>query len=241
MKKLFLLSMLTLCATASAQDIQQYVSVKGSVVFMKNDLSGSATYTNQKSLVNNLDKDDNDTVGGFRLSYGLVFPISQHQIRSEIEYGYNGNTKLDDDIFYKIAANNNQGYLGDNVNASSKIKSQFVVANFYYDFINNSKFTPYINAGIGYARLKAENSFSYKTTGSSFSDTSNNFAWNLGVGAAYNINNNIALDAGYRYTDYGKVKTSKEISLSNQQYNHKIDTSSKIKSHEMNIGIRYTF
>ena len=55
----------------------------------------------------------------------------------------------------------------------------------------------------------------------------NTFTWQLGAGASYALTNNISLDAGYRYVDYGDFN----------EYDSKIDTT----SNELYIGARYTF
>lgn len=244
MKKVILLSTLALCGTASAQNIQQYVSAKGSLVYMQNDLSGSAAYQNKVRYSNNLDKNESDTLGGLRLAYGIVLPVEKHHIRAEIEYGYNGDSKLDNDIFYMIAAKKTQGiqgYIGEDVGFTNKVKSQFVMTNVYYDFVNDTDFTPYFSAGIGYAKLKSENGISVRGVTEKFSESSNNFAWSLGAGVSYDITDNFVLDAGYRYIDYGKVKSSKEFSIPGQTFNHVGNMSAKMTSNELNVGLRYTF
>lgn len=240
MKKILITSTILLCSVAAAQDFQQYISIKGTVGRMENKLDGNAVYLNKASLSNPIDKKKSDTVGGFSAAYGLIFPAGAHQIRGELEYGYNGKAKLNDDLFYKIGINNSAGFAGENSDYSSTVKSQFIMTNVYYDLTNSSNFTPYIGAGIGYARLKANNSTSFRGMTEYFSDSSNNFIWNISAGASYNINTNLAIDASYRFTDYGKVKTNHNFNIG-QQYNHQIDTRSKVRGNTFNLGIRYTF
>jgi opacity protein-like surface antigen len=62
-------------------------------------------------------------------------------------------------------------------------------------------------------------SVSFKKTG---------FAWNVGLGAMYNINSEFGVDLAYRYRDLGKVKIN--------------DTDSKkLKSHNVTVGVVYKF
>ena len=55
------------------------------------------------------------------------------------------------------------------------------------------------------------------------------FAWNVGLGAMYNISSDFGVDLAYRYRDLGKVK-----------FNDKGD-SKKLKSHNVTVGVVYKF
>lgn len=171
-------------------------------------------------------------------------------MRTEIEYGYNGKAKLTNNLNHNRAGasvDKVSPIKTDQAQFKSDIKSQFLMANVYYDFNTGSDWTPYIGAGLGYARVKSENSFQLtgadtKYSGSSsFSKSSNNFAWNLTAGVSYAVNNNLAIDASYRYADYGKVKSSAGLKIGEFKYNHSVDAKSKVRSNEFNLGIRYTF
>lgn len=250
MKKSILILSIALCSTAMAQDLQQYVSVKGTIGRMDNKLTGDSQYnlyhpstTAKPRPFNPIDAKNGDTTGGVRLAYGVIFPVANQQLRGELEYGYNGRSKLSDNYDYIIS--NTPIYANNPVNLgiTSRIKSQFLMANLYYDFKNSSDFTPYVGAGLGYARLKANNTASLADNSISLSKSSNNFAWNLSVGVAYEISSNVALDVSYRYSDYGKVKTNGATDLSHTKLAgyDTTRTRSKVTSNEFNIGIRYTF
>lgn len=227
MKKVLLVSALSLPflgSMAVAADFQHYVSGKGSVVRLENKLTGDALGVGAQDLYH-LEHKKSDTVGGLRLAYGLSIPFGQNHIRTELEYGFNGKAKLDGrtstpDLNYK-----------------SDIKSQFIMANVYYDFDLDSNWTPYVGAGIGYARVKADNHVSGAGDSASLSKSSNNFAWNLTAGVSYEMTENLSIDASYRYTDYGKAKTSGDIGLGAQRY--RAHSNSKVRSNELNLGVRY--
>ncbi|GAA5101441.1 outer membrane protein [Wohlfahrtiimonas larvae] len=213
MKKILFISVALVCSTAAAEDIRQYVSAKGTVIRMENKLS--STYGNY-----GFGRSKDKTLGGFRAAYGLDFPIAvtNGHLRGEIEYGYNSKSKIN-------------GRFLNNAPVSNQVKTQFIMLNAYYDFTNSTDFTPYVGAGIGYARLKANSQVDYQ----SFSKKKNNFIWNLGVGVAYEVTPNISLDVGYRYVNYGKVSSATNI------YSRPVNARSKLKAHEFNFGIRYTF
>ncbi|MTC20648.1 outer membrane beta-barrel protein [Providencia stuartii] len=72
-----------------------------------------------------------------------------------------------------------------------------------------AKITPYIRAGIGLTNLKHNSSYQYREWDPegrltddnhwSKSKTKNNFAWRLGLGAQYAVNDNLSMDLSYRY------------------------------------------
>jgi len=67
------------------------------------------------------------------------------------------------------------------------------LANGYYDFTNSSPFTPFVSAGIGFANVNIE------VEDLDVSDDDTVFAYQVGVGIAYTINERVSIDAKYRY------------------------------------------
>lgn len=64
-----------------------------------------------------------------------------------------------------------------------------VMANGYYDIETSSGITPYVMAGAGI--LNTDVSWS--------SDTDTSFAWQVGAGLGFKIDENLTFDVGYRY------------------------------------------
>lgn len=88
------------------------------------------------------------------------------------------------------------------------------MVNGYYDFHNNTAFTPYISAGVGLARVKLKKNtipVGYDIN-ETLSASKNNFAQGAGIGEKYAVTDNIAIDASYKYINAGKVSISKNIS-----------------------------
>lgn len=84
-----------------------------------------------------------------------------------------------------------------------KGKSTVGVVNSYYDFKNDSIFTPYVTAGVGIAKHTSK-------TSTSKLKSPTNFAWNAGLGSKINMTSNIDLDVSYKYASLGKIlKTAK--------------------------------
>lgn len=109
----------------------------------------------------------------------------------------------------------------------AKMENNSVMLNAYYDIDTGTKLTPYVGAGIGMARLKA----SLKGDDANASKSKTTFAWQVGAGVSYAMTDNLALDAGYRYTD------ADEVNVKNDGSNNKFEA----KSHEFLLGARYTF
>lgn len=109
-------------------------------------------------------------------------------------------------------------------------------ANLFWDFHNESDFTPYIGGGLGLA-------FNYTgydlTTNNgdkiSIDDRQTNFAWNAGAGVSYAFNDVLTVDASYRFTGlgYNEVSTNylgRKYEIGDEPYNN-----------EFLLGLRFNF
>ena len=72
-----------------------------------------------------------------------------------------------------------------------------------------------------------------------------NFAWALGAGCAYEVNENFAVDLGYRYVNLGTVNLD-ESGVFYDTHNDNFfkvnyDGKSFASNHEIMLGLRYTF
>lgn len=109
-------------------------------------------------------------------------------------------------------------------------------------------FTPYVTAGIGYARNsgdlasvvtnlntgKVDPDLGFKSPGKK----TNNFAWNAGLGAKVKVNKNFDLDLSYRYLDLGKVRVDK-TSFSGDADSVVSATSQHLKAHQVLLNLIY--
>ena len=138
------------------------------------------------------------------------------------------------------------------IETSTKVRHNSYLANVWYDFeLANSNWTPYIGAGVGFGvyRQKAtvdieidqlalkqfidDNPDVGTMVGSKLKniplgertvadDTLYRFEWQVGLGAAYNFNENWALDIGYRFNS---SNVADEF----------------VYAHEIKVGARYSF
>ena len=161
------------------------------------------------------------TLGG-ALALGYDFwPQQMLPLRAEIEFAMRGNSE-------KTWSDG-----GVNVrDVKGTWNNSTLFANLFWDFHNDSAFTPYIGAGLGLAFNYTGYDFT-TNSGDKFSadDRFTNFAWNVGAGVAYNFNENFAVDLGYRFMMMGYNEVSIGGSnISNQPYNN-----------EFMLGLRFTF
>lgn len=185
-----------------------------------------------------------DTVFSGGVNIGYDFGKSTYvPIRLELDYTLRGNAS--DDYRRTHAINyiyeTFPGHVDSVLDVKTSIRLQTVMLNAWYDIPTETALTPYIGGGIGTAFIHhkstaTENPGTADQQRLHQSENFSNFAWSLGGGVAYNINDNWALDLGYRYIDAGDHKMRYKKGESSEFI--KID---KIESHDIMLGVRYTF
>ncbi|MDE6734142.1 MAG: outer membrane beta-barrel protein [Desulfovibrio sp.] len=165
------------------------------------------------------------TLGG-ALAVGYDFWTQQMiPLRFEVEFALRGNSE-------KSWSDN--GVRVDKIKGTWNNSTLF--ANLFWDFHNDTAFTPYIGAGLGLAfnytgyDVTAKNGDKY-----SVDDRFTNFAWNAGAGVSYSFNDNFAVDASYRFVGlgYNEVSTTyngQKYEIGNDPYNN-----------EFMLGLRFAF
>jgi opacity protein-like surface antigen len=76
------------------------------------------------------------------------------------------------------------------VGGGNDMSTLTVLGNLYYDFANDSAFTPYVGAGVGYGWVNDT------PTGNE-----SGLALGLAAGVAVDLTQNVAIDVGYRFRD----------------------------------------
>lgn len=174
---------------------------------------------------------------GLAVGYDLM-PALDVPVRAELEYAWRGKREM------RNLTESDPDYPGEDMYEKAKIGVQSLFLNGYFDIHNSSPVTPYIGAGLGFARVSAEYKIGVENVGDvvDISKTKTNFAWNIGAGAAFKVVENVSLDLGYRYAHFGKVDASltNEL-LEDLGYDELAFKASKISAHEVMLGLRYTF
>ncbi len=169
-------------------------------------------------------KQDPGIVGGVGIGYQF-----QRFVRMDATFDYRAPSK----VTFRSP---------DNSTGETSIKTFVGMINAYIDIPLAKNFTPYIGAGIGAAMhdtatLNKQKVVSPLTQPSSWDGASTvAAAWSVMAGMAYDVNPNLKLDGGYKYTNMGDAHSSKitNLSANDERYDFK-----KLTSHDVRIGFRY--
>ena len=164
------------------------------------------------------------TLGG-ALALGYDFwPQQMLPLRAELEFALRGNSETSWDDGGRMRE------------VKGTWNSTTLFANLFWDFHNDTIMTPYVGAGLGMAFNYAGYDFTDRA-GNTFSgdERTTNFAWNVGAGVAFNINDHFTIDAAYRFVGlgYNEVSVSSggnDYTVGNRPYNN-----------EFMLGLRYGF
>lgn len=105
-----------------------------------------------------------DDDGGWIVGGGIGYRITDY-FRTDLTLDWAGN--------YDVGTGND-------------LATTTVMGNGYFDFANDTMFTPYVGAGLGYSWVD---------------NNPNGMALGLAAGVAVDLSENIAVDAGYRFRD----------------------------------------
>lgn len=160
--------------------------------------------------------------------------IKYGNVRAELEAAFRSASEDDYELYNgKIMS------IPTEIETSTSVRHNSYMANLYYDFsISGSKWTPYVGAGIGFGtyRQKATvevdipDALAGAVAGMGFpvgemtvaNDKLTEFEWQVGLGAAYNFNEDWAFDIGYRFNS---SNVAGEF----------------VYAHEVKLGARYSF
>jgi OOP family OmpA-OmpF porin len=202
-----LLAATLLCSVSAAAVAQQtqglYLGLGAGANFARDaDVSGAGISTETEF--------DNGWAGLGTIGYGFG-----NGLRLEFELGYRDN-----DI------DNVRGVTG----ASGSVNVWSGMINALYDVPTGWAITPYVGAGIGYARVKADN---VAVSGTAIMDDSDNvFAYQGILGAAYALTQNLKLGLDYRY-----------FATLDPEFSTSVGTTvdSEYAAHTVMLGLRWEF
>jgi opacity protein-like surface antigen len=153
--------------------------------------------------------------------------------------GYNfGIARLEGELSYKHAGigsvTSQSGFRFRNVNGD--IGALAMMLNGFLDLHNNSRLTPYLGGGIGFASLHLSDTTGFNSNGErvilygAADDTV--FAYQAGAGVEIALDRRYSLDIGYRYFVTGRGNFDSDLPIT---------TSLKFRSHNAALGFRYRF
>ena len=210
--------------------------------YVSAQLGASQQASDSEPIGNNIAADEDftgefdagdSTVGGIGIGY-----IFSEQFRIEGRITYR-NSDFNDRKFGTGAREGEEYILNGDIESTA-----FTIEGFY-DFPNNSSFTPYIKAGLGVsdnnysarlggAGVAAFDPFDGVTDGyyDDYEDgNSTEFSWNVGVGGNFEFSERTSIYGEYQYASFGDVSTGQDSFTDG----FKIDD---ISAHEFMVGIR---
>lgn len=170
-------------------------------------------------------RDSSETVLTLGAAAGYEF---KQDIRAEIEYMYRTNYQHD-----------KKPTTSGTYDVEQDLTTHTVMLNVFYDFRNDSKFTPFIMAGAGLAIHESDNSVNellglfVEYEGREVTKT--DFAWNVGAGVGYAINEHLTADVLLRYIDMGKARWENVAPIDEA---HSV---ANMTATEVTFGLRYKF
>jgi opacity protein-like surface antigen len=156
--------------------------------------------------------------GALAAGYYLHYLDSRIPFRAEIEYAARGD----------VRASWNRSFNTGLQKFDALFNVQTLQANVYWDIDTGTAFRPFIGGGMGLSFIYAD----YKAEGkSSYSESTTDFAWNVGGGVAYDVNESITVDLAYRFAGFGHAEAK-------TQYN---TTRNYMTANEFILGLRLNF
>lgn len=143
-----------------------------------------------------------------------------------IGYDY-GTIRAEGELAYQKNDFDKASLWGVDVPLSGDATATSLLLNGYFDIENDSPVTPYITAGLGLAKIEVNN---LNVPGSGLPGTSDDdtvFAYQIGAGLGYAINNRLTADVRYRYL----TSSDPEFGTSEAEF----------ASHNVTAGLRYSF
>ncbi|MBQ0534881.1 MULTISPECIES: outer membrane protein [Providencia] len=240
MKKVILVSLLSLTFSglAMASSNGFYVSGKLGTSILK---LSDQKWSDEDGSDNGGSKTKGVFGGGIALGYDL-YDATSLPLRTELDITLRGKASSKHNLSNE-SWSNGSSYYSSREDGKNDITLNTFMINTYYDFKNQTNFTPYVSVGLGLASIKHKaqyissevNSGGSEYDAFSKSKTNSNFAWSLGLGSQYAINDNLSLDLSYRFLDAGKSDVS--YNADGETLKSKV----KVRSNDIMFGVVYRF
>ncbi len=142
-------------------------------------------------------------------------------------YDFGNNIRVEGEVAYQKNDVDKASMLGIDFGLTGNISSLAFLLNGYYDFANDTAFTPFVSAGLGVAKVKANdlNVAGLGIPSANADDTV--FAYQVGAGVGYAVNKKVSVDVTYRY-----------FATSNPDFD---TTNAEYSSNNFYVGIRDNF
>ncbi len=164
-----------------------------------------AEVSNSNPAISNMDIESHE---GYALGAALGYDFGDTRIEGELAYQNNSLDK----------ASNASG----DVDLDDNIDSLAFLVNGYWDFTNNTPWTSFVSVGIGAALVNVDDNTAYLGD-----DYDTVFAYQVGAGVGYAVNELLTVECKYRY-----------LATSDPEFD-KVDT--EYATHNIYAGMRFAF
>ncbi len=165
-----------------------------------------------------------------------AFPRADTQVGFDSGVSYQGalgyrmdNLRFEGEISYQTNDMDTIESYGRDYGASGDVTALAFLANAYYDFPNSTVFTPFVTAGLGVAEVEVDDFRIPGTSSRIYSDDDTVFAWQVGAGVSYAVNEMFDVELKYRYFMTDDLNFSDNIEVDGPN------------SHNISLGLRYYF
>jgi opacity protein-like surface antigen len=144
-----------------------------------------------------------------RVNSRVVSPDSNKDVNGSIAIGYvfNRGWRLESEYTIKQDSEFKSYWAPFNANVNNlQVSSSRLMINGYKDFPLTEHLSLYAMAGVGVAHISSEG-YQSNTARRFASNSQNNLAYALGVGADLKLTQQITIGTGYRYIDMGDIET----------------------------------
>lgn len=224
MNRLFILSAAASLMTGSAMAadliIQEPVAdIAVPASFYATFFAGGAFATGDTSVTDGIGLTvETELDPGFIIG-GAIGTTVYENLRGEVEFSY---IQADVDTVAGVAIPDDIDATGTGFN---------VLANLWYDFENDTGFTPYLGAGLGYGTVEVS------TDGLPGDINASGFLYQLGAGIKMDVADNIALDLGYRY----RVMMDADTEVDGIVVPADVDVTTDATNHIVQAGVSFSF
>ena len=148
---------------------------------------------------------------GFTVGAAAGYDFGSVRLEGELSYQQNDFDEITATITIPGEGSGSGG-----IGVDGDVTNLLILCNGYYDFRKGSALRPYITAGIGYAFIDIED------------ESDSVFAYQVGLGLSYAMNDNITWDLKYRYLGTSDLEVA---GVGDVEYS----------AHSLNLGLRFNF
>jgi opacity protein-like surface antigen len=205
-----------------------YVNAGGGLAIVP----GTTETPHSKDFLEN-PRNSNDADWAFDLGFGVDGAVGYDFgiFRADLEFAY-----LTSKFVFDVDPDDGRG---DNVEADDSLTVMAGMANAWYDLDTGTAWTPYIGIGVGATNLTVQLADGSDEDDEYFNGTGWGFAYQAGVGVAFEVLDGFSLVAGYQF--FGTLETDVTAPGESTDDDDDHSVSPTLMAHGVQLGLRFLF